>query len=88
MKQDWFKMWVEDKECIMATMARNMASDLENGYHYWGKSIQNQIAEMNAYKEMYRSAFASDLDRIAEMDENKVQHWCYIQLLKAGAITV
>ena len=84
MKQDWFKMWVEDKECIMATMARNMASDLENGYNYWGKSIQNQIAEMNAYKAKYDA----ELDKIAEMDENKVQHWCYIQLLKSGAITV
>ena len=84
MKQDWFKMWVEDKECIISTMARNMASDLEAGYNYWGQSIQQQIAEMNEYKAKYDA----QLDQIANMDENKVQHWCYIQLLKAGAITV
>ena len=84
MKQDWFKMWVEDKESIMATMSRNMVADLEAGYSFWGNSIQKQMAEMNAYKEKYDA----ELEQIGQMDEKKVQHWCYIQLLKAGAITV
>lgn len=82
MKMDWFEIWVEDKKNILNTMARNMAADLEAGYDYYGKSIQNQIKEMDEYK----AKFDADLDKVAEMDDNKVQKWCYIQLLKAGAI--
>ena len=82
-KIDWFKMWMEDKESIINCMARNMAADLEAGYNYFGNSIQLQIAELNDYKAKYNA----DLDKIAEMDESKVNHWCYIQLLKAGAIS-
>lgn len=82
MKMDWFEIWVEDKKNILNTMARNMAADLEAGYDYYGQSIQRQIQEMNEYK----AKFDADLDKVAEMDDNKVQKWCYIQLLKAGAI--
>lgn len=82
MKMDWFELWVADKKNILNTMARNMAADLEAGYDYYGKSIQTQIQEMNEYK----AKFDADLDKVAEMDDNKVQKWCYIQLLKAGAI--
>lgn len=82
MKINWFELWVADKKSILETMARNMAADLEAGYDYYGKSIQNQIKEMDEYK----AKFDADLDKVAEMDDNKVQKWCYIQLLKAGAI--
>lgn len=81
-KIDWFELWVADKKSILETMARNMAADLEAGYDYYGKSIQTQIREMDEYK----AKFDADLDKVAEMDDNKVQKWCYIQLLKAGAI--
>lgn len=81
-KIDWFELWVADKKSILNTMARNMAADLEAGYDYYGKSIQTQIREMDEYK----AKFDADLDKVAEMDDNKVQKWCYIQLLKAGAI--
>jgi len=81
-KMDWFEIWVADKKNILNTMARNMAADLEAGYDYYGKSIQTQIKEMDEYK----AKFDADLDKVAEMDDNKVQKWCYIQLLKAGAI--
>lgn len=81
-KIDWFEMFVQDKQNILNTMQRNMAADLEAGYDFYGMSIQRQIQEMDEYK----AKFDADLDKIAEMDENKVQRWCYIQLLKAGAI--
>lgn len=84
MKQDWFKMWVEDKESIINCMVRNMTADLEAGYDYFGKSMTRSREELEEYKAKYNA----DLDRIAEMEPSKVQHWCYIQLLKAGAITV
>lgn len=80
---DWFKVWCEDKESMIGTMARNMAADLEAGYNYFGASIQRQIKEINEYREKYHE----DLNKIAEMDEKKVNHWCKIQLIKSGAIT-
>ena len=82
MKQDWFKIWKEDRESMLNTMIRNMASDLENGYDYWGKSITQQREMIEEFKCNYEA----ELDKIGEMDENKVQHWCYIRLIKLGAI--
>ena len=83
MKMDWFKLWVEDKESIINTMVRNMTADLEAGYSYFGQSMVRARQELADYKAKYDA----DLDKIADMEPNKVQHWCYIQLLKAGAIT-
>lgn len=81
---DWFKMWHDDKEAMIATMARNIAADIEAGYDYFGNSIQRQLKDI----EEYRASFMADLDKIAEMDHTKINHWCYIQLLKHGAIIV
>lgn len=80
---DWFKMWCEDKECVISTMARNMAADIEAGYNYYGNSIQRQLKDIDEYK----AAYNAELDKIANMDTNKVNHYCYIQLIKSGAIT-
>lgn len=79
---DWFVMWKEDKECIISTMARNMAADLECGYDYFGKSMTTARAEMEAYK----AAYEAELDKIAEMNPSRVNHYCFIKLLKSGAI--
>lgn len=80
---DWFQMWCEDKESIISTMAHNMAADLEVGYNYFGNCIQRQIKELNEYKEAYNL----ELDKIAEMEPSRVNHYCYIKLLKVGAIS-
>lgn len=79
---DWFVMWCEDKQSIMETMERNMASDLDAGYKFFGESIQRQIRELTAY----RDAYNAELDKIAEMDPSRVNHYCYVKLVKAGAI--
>ena len=79
---DWFEIFCEDKQNILNTMARNMAADLNAGYDFFGNSIQKQIKEM----EEYRKAYHSELDKIAEMEPSKVQHYCYVKLKKAGAI--
>ena len=81
-RTDWFEIWCEDKQGILNTMARNMAADLEAGYDFFGNSIQRQIKEM----EEYREAFHSEMDKIAEMDPSRVNHYCYVKLKKAGAI--
>ena len=79
---DWFEMFCEDKKNILNTMARNMAADLEAGYDYFGKSIQQQIKDM----EVYKKAFDAELDKIAEMEPSRVNHYCYVKLKKSGAI--
>ncbi len=81
-RTDWFEIWCEDKQNILNTMARNMAADLEDGYDFFGNCIQRQIKEM----EEYREAFHSEMDKIAEMDPGRVNHYCYVKLKKAGAI--
>ena len=82
MKIDWFELWREDRESMLETMCKNMASDLENGYDYFGKSITQQRADI----ERFKAEFDADMDKIGEMEPNKVQHWCYVRLLKLGAI--
>ena len=78
----WFEMLIADKKCTLQTMHRNMAADIEAGYNPMGNSIQRQITEINAYK----ADFDSLLDKIALMDESKIERFCYMQLLKSGAI--
>jgi len=81
-RNDWFELWREDRQSMLNTMIRNMQSDLENGYDYFGKSITEQREAIDEFKR----SFDADMDKIGEMDENKIQHWCYVRLLKLGAI--
>ena len=79
---DWFELWREDRESMLNTMLRNMNADLANGYDYFGKSITQQREDIARFKADYDA----DMDKIGEMEPNKVQHWCYCRLLKLGAI--
>ena len=81
-KVDWFEIWKEDRESMLNTMVKNMTSDLEAGYNYIGKSITEQREAIDEFKRNYEA----DLDHIGDMYPNKVQHWCYIRLVKLGAI--
>lgn len=81
-RTDWFELWREDRESMLNTMVRNMTADLEVGYDYFGKSITEQREAIAEFKRN----FDADMDRIGEMEPNKVQHWCYVRLLKLGAI--
>ena len=82
MKIDWFELWREDRQSMLDTMIRNMRSDLENGYNYFGKSITEQREAIARFKAEYDA----DMDNLGDMDANKVQHWCYVRLLKLGDI--
>lgn len=82
MKIDWFELWREDRQSMLDTMIRNMRSDLENGYDYFGKSITEQREAIARFKAEYDA----DMDKLGDMDANKIQHWCYVRLLKLGAI--
>lgn len=82
MKNDWFELWRADRESMLDTMIRNMKADLDCGYDYFGKSITRQREDI----ERFKADFDADLDKIGEMEPNKVQHWCYVRLVKLGAI--
>lgn len=81
-RDDWFIVWKEDKESILATMAENLRADLNAGYNYFGKAIQNQQETIRAYK----NQFDAEIDSFKSMDEKSVNRWCYYDLIKRGAI--
>lgn len=81
-RNDWFDVWFEDRESILSTMVRNMASDLNAGYDYFGQSITRQKQEIAEYK----AQTDKTLDMFKDMDEKAVNRWCFYELKKHGAI--
>lgn len=81
-RNDWFDVWFEDRESILNTMVRNMASDLNAGYDYFGQSITQQKQEIAEYK----AQTDKTLDMFKDMDEKAVNRWCFYELKKHGAI--
>jgi len=79
---DWFELWQDDRECMLSTMIRNMAADLNAGYDYFGKCIINQREEIENYKKETESAF----DLFKSMTEVQVSRWCFYDLKKRGVI--
>ena len=81
-RDDWFEIWQADRESILYTMIRNMASDLDNGYDYFGKSIMGQRKMIEEYKAETDKTF----DLFKTMEEKEVNRWCFYDLKKRGAI--
>lgn len=82
-RSDWFDLWVEDKRSMLDTMARNLASDLnDGGYDFFGDCIQRQMSEISAYKEQ----FDTEMDSFKSMTEEAVNRWCFYDMKKRGAI--
>lgn len=81
-RNDWFDVWFEDRESILSTMVRNMTSDLNAGYDYFGQSITKQKQEIAEYK----AQTDKTLDMFKDMDEKAVNRWCFYELKKHGAI--
>ena len=79
---DWFELWQDDRECMLSTMIRNMAADLNAGYDYFGRCITNQREEIENYKKETESAF----DLFKSMTEEQVNRWCFYDLKKRGVI--
>lgn len=81
-RDDWLDVWQEDKENILFTMIKNMTSDLDNGYDYFGKSIVEQRKTIEDYKKDIDSTW----DMFKTMEEKEVNRWCFYDLKKRGAI--
>ena len=78
----WQDMLFSDKRTILATMARNMAADLDNGYDFFGTSIQRQIREMTVYANSIE-ALESEFNA---MPEERRERYAFNLLKKSGAI--
>ena len=81
-RDDWFDVWFDDRTSILNTMVRNMASDLSNGYDYFGASIMAEKKAIDSYKEETDRT----LDMFKAMDDSAVNRWCFYDLKKRGAI--
>ena len=82
MKNDWFTLWRADRESMIETMVRNMQADIACGYNPNGACITRQREEIARTQAEYEA----DLDRLGDMELKRVQHWCYMRLVKLGAI--
>ena len=80
---DWLEMYVADRESMLDTMIRNMQADLNAGYNYFGKSIVSQRGQIDRFKEKFDTV----LDMFKSMSDDAVQHWCFYELKKLGAIS-
>lgn len=78
----WLDMWIADKKSIVETMAKNMAADLEAGYSYYSRSIQEQKRAL----EEYDAEYGEQLMAFASMTDEETERWCYFDLLRRGAI--
>lgn len=79
---DWFNVWLEDRECILNTMVRNMSSDLRCGYDYFGNCIAKQRREI----ENYKAETDRTIDMFKIMDDKDVNKWCFYDMKKRGVI--
>ncbi len=79
---EWFELWLADKKVILATMHKNMQSDIEAGYNVLGNSIKKQVEEIDAY----RKDIDSRLDIFSTMEDDAVARWCYYDMKKRGVI--
>ena len=79
---EWFTIWFEDKRAMLSTMVRNLASDLDAGYDYFGSCATRQRQEIEAY----RAQFEAEMDKFNGMTPEAINHWCYRDLKRRGAI--
>lgn len=77
---DYTELWVLDKKSVLTTMHKNLTADLEAGYDYFGKSIQNQLVEITKYTADYEC-------QLMELAERKnPNYWAYLDMVRRGAI--
>lgn len=83
-RDDWFDLWHDDKQSILDTMVKNMVSDLDAGYNYFGNSISKQRVEISKYKEQFESETMS----LYAMTADEANRWCFYDMLRRGAIDI
>lgn len=77
---DYVEMWISDKQSIIATMICNMNDDINAGYNPTGNIIKREVEEITAYREKY------DAELLALADRKNPNYWCYLDMVRRGAI--
>ena len=78
----FYQLWLDDRQSILATMARNLSDDLFAGYDYNGASCCRQRAEMADYA----AETAAKIAHLKTLDEKRRETVCRNWLKKSGAI--
>ena len=81
-KENWERLWIDDKLSIIETMKRNLCSDILAGYDLLGMNIQRQIIEIKEYE----SEYEMQIEDFGYMTVEEVDRWCYYDLKRRGAI--
>lgn len=80
--EDYTEMWKEDIKSVLATMYRNMADDLDCGYNPVGNSIRTQRRKIAEYEAEY----FDNMEKLIAMEESAANRWCYMDMVRKGAI--
>lgn len=77
---DYMEMWISDKQSIISIMIQNMNDDINAGYNPTGSIIKRELEEIAAYREKY------DTELLALADRKNPNYWCYLDMVRRGAI--
>lgn len=77
---DYVEMWISDKQSIISIMISNMNDDINAGYNPTGNIIKRELEEISAYREKY------DAEILALADRKNPNYWCYLDMVRRGAI--
>lgn len=77
---DYVTMWSQDKRAIIATMHRNLTSDLNAGYNPIGDCVRKQQQAITAYTANY------EVELMALANKSNPNYWCYLDMVRRGAI--
>lgn len=88
MFNEWFTLWIQDKESMIATMQANMNADLAAGYNPAGASIIKQRAALIEYVREFNRELIHLQDIVLAYSDGvtRVNRWCYLDLKRRGAI--
>lgn len=79
----WFEIWFDYMTGIIETMVRNMQTDLDAGYNPKGFCIRKQRIDIESKK----LEFDIQMDKFGDMEDAKVNRWCYYTLKRKGVIS-
>lgn len=84
---DYRDIWRDDADSMVSTMINNIIADMAAGYKGIGPSIVAQLNQLHKYADT-KLFYDQMLDRWSDNGEDeRVQQWCYNDLLTRGIIT-
>ena len=82
MKTKWLDLWLSARESILETMRSNFSAERECGYNPMGECVLRQRLAISDYaREIERR-----LELLADMDNDKAERCCYMDMRRRGDI--